>query len=48
MTNKYKYIQVIGFLVVIALLWRIGSAEIAAVTATMVAIWEFIHPSYKG
>lgn len=48
MINKYIYLQVIGFLVVIALLWRIVSPEVAAITATVVAIWEFIRPSHKG
>jgi hypothetical protein len=47
MDNKYIFLQILGFMILIALLWRFGGPELAAITATMVAIWEFIDPSRK-
>jgi hypothetical protein len=40
-----KYIQVIGFIIVIGLFWRLVGPELAVVSATVVAIWEFLKPS---
>lgn len=40
-----KYIQVIGFIIGIGLIWRLVNPEGAAVVATAVAIWEYLKPS---
>ena len=42
---KNKHIQIIGFIIVIAAIWYFGNPEAAAITATVVAIWEFLEPS---
>lgn len=44
MSSK-KYIQVIGFVAVVMVVWKFVGPELAAVTATAVAIWEFLNPS---
>ncbi|MCH7605276.1 hypothetical protein IID24_04795 [Patescibacteria group bacterium] len=43
-----KYVQIGGFLFLVAALWYFVGAEVAAFTAIAVAIWEFVRPSIKG
>jgi len=41
-----KYIQIVGFIIIIGIIWHFGNPESAVVTAVVVAIWEFLKPSH--
>jgi len=40
-----KFSQVIGFVVIIGLFWWFVGPELAAISATVVAVWEYLKPS---
>lgn len=44
---KNKYIQIIGFIIIIVAIWHFVSPESAVSTAVAVAIWEFLRPSHN-